>query len=88
MSYFFVPSIIGTFLTDNGVENEFECELVLTLHFKISRRRNIVDVVRCIAYINSSVISSNIVNGKGLTVLTENDVVGALINCVTILGPG
>ena len=80
MSYFLLPSVTGTFLTDNGIENKFECEFVLTLHIKISRRRNIVDVVRCFAYINSSVISLNIVNGKGLTVVTENDVARALIN--------
>ena len=77
---FLLSSIINTFLTDNCIENKSKCDFVLTLYIEISRRRNRVDVVRCIAYINSSVLSLNIVNSKGLTVLTENDVVKALIN--------
>ena len=77
---FLLSSIINTFLTDNCIENKSKSDFVLTLYIEISRRRNRVDVVRCIAYINSSVISLNIVNGKGLTVLTENDVVKTLIN--------
>ena len=77
---FLLSSIINTFLTDNCIENKSKCDFVLTLYIEISRRRNRVDVVRCIAYINSSVLSLNIVNGKSLTVLTKNDVVKALIN--------
>ena len=77
---FLLSSIINTFLTDNCIESKSKCDFVLTLYIEMSRHRNRVDVVRCIAYINCSVISLNIVNGKGLTVLTENDIVKALIN--------